>query len=61
MRLHMQDHNIPLSLLIISVYILTVLFVWNMFSNGHVTVMSCPFLQYKPSTNPEKGGKSAYA
>ena len=56
----MQDHNIPLLLLIISVYILTVLFLWNMFSNGHVTVTSCLFLHYEPSTNPEKGGKSAY-
>ena len=30
----MQDHNIPLSLFIISVYILTVLVLWNIFSNG---------------------------
>ena len=45
----MQDHNIPLSLSIISVYILTVLVLWNMFSKGHVTVMSCLFLQYDPS------------
>ena len=56
-RLHMQDHNIPLSLLIISVYILTVLVLWNMFSNGHVMVTSCLFLQYDPSTNPKKAGK----
>ena len=48
-RLHMQDHNIPLSLSIISVYILTVLVLWNMFSKGHVTGMSCLFLQYDPS------------
>ena len=52
-RLHMQDHNIPLSLLILSVYILTVLVLWNMFSNGHVMVTSCLFLQYNPSTNPK--------
>ena len=51
-RLHMQDHNIPLCLLIISVYILTVLVLWNMFSNGHVMVTSCLFLWYNPSTNP---------
>ena len=48
-RLHMQDHNIPLSLSIISVYILTVLVLWNMFSKGHITVTSCLFLQYDPS------------
>ena len=52
-RIHMQDHNIPLCLFIISVYILTVLVLWNIFSNGHVTVMSCLFLQYNPSTNPK--------
>ena len=45
----MQDHNILLSLSIISVYILTVLVLWNMFSKGHVTVTSCLFLQYDPS------------
>ena len=56
-RLHMQDHNIPLSLLIISVYILTVLVLLNMFSKGHVTVTSCLFLQYNPSINPKKVGK----
>ena len=50
----MQDYNIPLSLFIISVYILTVLILWNIFSNGHVTVMSCLFLQYDPSTHPKK-------
>ena len=49
-RLHMQDHNIPLFLFIISVYILTVLILWNMFSNGHVTVTSCLFLPYNPSS-----------
>ena len=48
-RLHMEDHNIPLSLFIISVYILSVLVLWNMFSNGHVTVTSCLFLQFDPS------------
>ena len=47
----MQDYNIPLSLLILSVYIWTVLVLWNIFSNGHVTVTSCLFLQYDPSTN----------
>ena len=26
-------------------------------SNGHVTVTSCLFLQYDPSTNPKKVGK----
>ena len=49
----MQDHNISLSLLILSVYILTVLVLWNIFSNGHITVMTCLFLQYDPSTNPK--------
>ena len=39
----------PLSLSIISVYILTVLVLWNMFSKGHVMVTSCLFLQYDPS------------
>ena len=53
----MQDHNIPLSLFIISVYILTVLVLWNIFSNGHVTVMSCLFLRYDPSTHPKKSLK----
>ena len=53
----MEDHNIPLSLLILSVYILTVLVLWNIFSNGHITVTSCLFLQYDPSTNPKKLGK----
>ena len=45
----MQDHNIPLSLSIISVYVLTVLVLWNMFSKGHITVTSCLFLKYDPS------------
>ena len=49
----MQDHNIPLSLFIISVYILTVLVLWNIVSNGHVTVTSCLFLRYDPSTRPK--------
>ena len=53
-RLHMQDHNIPLSLFIILVYILTVLVLWNIVSNGHVTVTSCLFLRYDPSTRPQK-------
>ena len=53
-RLHMQDHNIPLSLFIISVYILAVLVLWNIFSKGHVMVTSCLFLQYNPSTLPKK-------
>ena len=60
----MQDHNIPLSLFIISVYILTVLVLWNIFSNGHVTVTSCLFLWYDPSTAPQKSlkcGKSTNA
>ena len=60
-RLHMQDCNIPLSLSIISVYILTVLVLWNIFSKGHVTVISCLFLRYDPSTRPKKSlncGKS---
>ena len=60
----MQDHNIPLSLFIISVYILTVLVLWNIFSNGHVTVTSCLFLRYDPSTRPKKSlkcGKSTNA
>ena len=60
----MQDHNIPLSLFIISVYILTVLVLWNIFSKGHITVMSCLFLRYDPSTLPKKslkGGKSTNA
>ena len=56
-RLHMQDHNIPLFWLILSVYILTVFVLWNMFSKGHVTVMSYLFPRYDPSG----GGKSAYA
>ena len=62
-RLHMQDHNIPLSLFIISVYILTVLVLWNIFSNGHVTVTSCLFLWYDPSTPKKslKHGKSTNA
>ena len=54
----MQDHNIPLSLFIISVYILTVLVLWNIFSKGHITVMSCLFLLYNPSTLPEKVWKA---
>ena len=53
----MQDHNIPLSLSIISVNILTVLVLWNIFSKGHVTVMSCLFLRYNPSTCPKKSLK----
>ena len=53
----MQDHNIPLSLSIISVYILTVLVLWNIFSKGHVTVTSCLFLRYDPSTHPKKSLK----
>ena len=57
-RLHMQDHNIPLSLFIISVYILTVLVLWNIFSKGHVTVTSCLFPQYNPSTLPQKVWKA---
>ena len=60
----MQDHNIPLSLFIISVYILTVLVLWNIVSNGHVTVTSCLFLRYDPSTRPKKSlkrGKSTNA
>ena len=60
----MQDHNIPLSLFIISVYILTVLVLWNIFSNGHVTVTSSLFLRYDPSTRPKKSlkhGKSTNA
>ena len=60
----MQDHNIPLSLFIISVYILTVLVLWNIISNGHVTVTSCLFLRYDPSTCPKKSlkcGKSTNA
>ena len=28
-----------------------------MFSNGHLMVTSCLFLQYDPSTNPKKAGK----
>ena len=56
-RLHMQDHNIPLSLFIISVYILTVLVLWNIFSKGHVTVTSCLFLQHDPSILPKKSLK----
>ena len=56
-RLHMQDHNIPLSLSIISVYILTVLVLWNIFSKGHVMVMSWLFLRYDPSTCPKKSLK----
>ena len=57
----MQDHNIPLSLFIISVYILTVLVLWNIVSNDHVMVTSCLFLRYNPSTQPKrslKRGKS---
>ena len=59
----MQDHNITLSIFIISVYILTVLVLWNIFSKGHVTVMSCLFLRYDPSTRPKKvkRGKSTNA
>ena len=53
----MQDHNIPLSLSIISVYILTVLVLWNIFSKDHVTVMSCLFLRYDPRTRPKKSLK----
>ena len=53
----MQDHNIPLSLSIISVYILTVLVLWNIFSKGHITVTSCLFLRYDPSTRPKKSLK----
>ena len=49
----MQDHNIPLSLCIISVHILSVLVLWSMFSNGHIMVTSCLFLQYNPFTNPK--------
>ena len=60
----MQDYNIPLSLFIISVYILTVLVLWNIISKGHVTVTSCLFLRYNPSTCPKKSlkrGKSTNA
>ena len=60
----MQDHNIPLSLFIISVYILTVLVLWNIVSNGHIMVTSCLFLRYDPSTRPQKSlkcGKSTNA
>ena len=60
----MQDHNIPLSLFIISVYILTLLVLWNIVSNGHVTVTSCLFLRNDPSTRPKKSlkcGKSTKA
>ena len=53
----MQDHNIPLSLSIISVYILTVLVLWNIFSKGHIMVTSCLFLRYDPSTRPKKSLK----
>ena len=53
-RLHMQDHNIPLFWLILSVYILTVLVLWNMFSKGHVMVTSCLFPWYDPSGWQEK-------
>ena len=53
----MQDHNIPLSLFIISVYILTVVVLLNIISKGHVTVTSCLFLRYDPSTRPEKSLK----
>ena len=56
-RLHMQDHNIPLSLSIISVNILTVLVLWNIFSKVHVMVTSCLFLRYDPSTRPKKSLK----
>ena len=44
----------PLSLFKLSVYILTVLVLWNIFSKGHVTVTSCLFLRYDPSTLPKK-------
>ena len=60
----MQDHNIPLSLFIISVYILTVLVLWNIVSNGHVMVTSCLFLRHDPSARPQKSlkrGKSTNA
>ena len=67
----MEDHNNPLSLFIVSVYILSVLVLWNMFSNGYITVTSCLFLQFDPSSLmclPKnlfmlslEGGKSAYA
>ena len=53
----MQDHKISLFWLILSVYILTVLVLWNIFSNGHVTVTSCLFLRYDPSTCPKKSLK----
>ena len=52
----MQDHNIPLSLSIISVYIFTVLVLWNIFSKGHVTVMSCLFW-VRPKYLPQKSLK----
>ena len=46
----------PIVLLILSVYILTVLVLWNIFSKGHVMVTSCLFPQYDQAG----GGKSAY-
>ena len=49
-RLHIEDYKIPLSLFIISVYICSVLVLWNVFSNVHITVMSCLFLQLDPSS-----------
>ena len=40
-RLHMEDHKILLSSFIVSFHILTVLVLWKISSNGHVTVTSC--------------------
>ena len=63
-RLHMQDHNIQLSLFIISFYILTVLVLWNIFSKGprHGHVMSFSAVRPKhPPPKSLKGGKSTNA
>ena len=45
--LHMQGHKILLYLLIISVYILNALFLYKMFSNGHIMVTSWFFFVFQ--------------
>ena len=56
-RLHTEDHKIPLSLFIISVYILSVLVLWNMFSKGHVM----PFSAVQPKQFNASTQKTGYA
>ena len=60
-RLHMQDHKIPFSLFIISVYILTVLVLWNIVvkwsCHGHIM----PFSAVQPKRFNVPSQKIEYA